>query len=393
MRRLPGPVLVGLFLGALSLPALAQGQGEAPKTPRPKDPKEQQEEFPRWTIQGTFYTDFSAVEAEKHARDPFPEEGVTGEFAMGATYHADKSLTVVVRACVGCHSFELENAYFDWEMTPTWSLRAGRIPVPFGGLSRRTDASHVESATKPLPYMMGGMPYEANYNLGIVPAPFIDNGAAVTGTFWVTKNSKVTVETALVRGLKGTSPDLDFELSRDFEDFNGEPAVAGRVLLATDTITTGASFTCGHYDFDSDLEYFMGSVEMTVRLGTWNLRLEGVMRDTDYFTPDAFSMNRRRETSHRIAYVVQADGPIAEAWRGFLLHDYLKVEDIFLGLGGPASMPNANTTDDENTTFRLAGGVVYSVRAGLQVKGSVEYWDPSDFEKAVVFHLGLVASY
>ena len=61
--RLPGPVLVRLFLGALPLSALAQ-QGEPPKTPRPKPvPKDQGEEFPRWTIQGTFYTDFSAVEA------------------------------------------------------------------------------------------------------------------------------------------------------------------------------------------------------------------------------------------------------------------------------------------------------------------------------------------
>ena len=391
--RLPGPVMVGLFLGALSLPALAQGQGEAPKTPRPKDAKGQQEEFPRWTIQGTFYTDFSAVEAEKHARSPFAEEGITGEFSMGATYHADKTLTVVVKACVGCHSFELENAYFDWEMTPTWSLRGGRIPVPFGGLSRRTDPSHVESATKPLPYMMGGMPYEANYNLGIVPAPFVDNGASLMGTFWVAKESKLTLETAVVRGLKGLLVDPDYDISRDFEDNNGEPAVASRLLLASGPITTGASFTWGRYDAEGLLDYLMGSVELTVRFGTWNLRLEGVMRETDYFTPDPFSMNRQRESYRRTAYVVQADGPITDALRGFILHDYMKVEDIFLGLSGPQAMPNAGTTDDSNSTFRLAGGVVYSVRAGLQVKGSVEYWDPSDFEKAVVFHLGLVASY
>src|SRR5262245_34355183 len=134
--RFPTPVVVGLFLGALALPAAAQSG-----TPRKPAQEPEKEELPRWTVQGTFYTDISAVSADKHERDPIPEEGITGEYSVGATYHADKSFSVTVRACVGCHSFELQSAYFDWEMNPTWSVRAGRIPVPFGGFSRRTNPS------------------------------------------------------------------------------------------------------------------------------------------------------------------------------------------------------------------------------------------------------------
>jgi hypothetical protein len=386
---LPTPALVGLLVAALSLPAVARQERPKPPAPAPKE----QEEFPKWTIQGTFYTDFSAVEAEKHARDPIPEEGIIGEFAFGATYHADKSLSVTVRACVGCHSFELENAYFDWEMSPTWSLRGGRIPVPFGGFSRRTSPSHFESGTKPLPYIMGGMVRQDQFNMGIVPAPFVDNGAALNGTFWVSRSAKLTLETALVRGLKGFSPDISFDLSREYQDSNGEPAVAARVLLATDSITTGGSVTWGRYDAESSLDYFMASLELTVRIGTWNLRMEGLMRDTDYFTPDAFSPTRELETSRRTGYILQVDGPVADSWRVFVLHDYLSVEDIFLGPSGPVAMPSPLTTDDSNVTYRVAGGFVHNLRAGLQLKASVEYWNPTDFETAIVTHLGVVAEF
>ncbi len=385
--RAPTPVVVGMFLGALALPAMAQT--DPPKKPAVKD----QEEFPRWTVQGTFYTDMSAVEADKHERNPIPEEGIIGEYSLGATYHADKTFTVTVRACRGCHEVTVQSAYADWEITPTWTFRAGRIPVPFGGFTRRTSPAHVESATKPLPYIMGGMVREEPFNMGIVPAPFVDNGAALTGNFWVTKSAKVSVEMAVVRGLNGFSPDIDFEASREFEDFNGEPAVAARALLTADPVTTGASVTWGRYDRDSDLEYLMASVELQVRFGDWNLRVEGIVRETEFFTPDAFSPTRERETSRRTAYVAQVDGPVAEGWRVFLLHDYLRVEDVFLSPGGPIAMPGALTTDDSNTITRVAGGFVYSLRAGLLVKGSVEYWDPSDFEKAIVFHVGVVAEY
>ncbi|HZN62513.1 MAG TPA: hypothetical protein VFC90_08925 [Planctomycetota bacterium] len=387
MTALPLQVVVGMFLGVLALPAMAQADRE--KKPAPKE----QEEFPRWTVSGTFYTDMSAVEADKHERDPIPEEGITGEYSLGATYHADKSFTVTVRACVGCHSFELQSAYFDWNVDPTWTVRAGRIPVPFGGFSRRTNPSHVESGTKPLPYIMGGMVRQEQFNMGIVPAPFIDNGAAVTGTFWVSRSATLSVETALVRGLKGFSPDLDFEASRDFEDSNGEPAVAARVLLTADPFTTGASVTWGRYDANAELEYFMASVELQVRFGQWSLRLEGVMRDTEYFTPDAFSAARDLETSRRQAYVVQLDGPVTDSWRVFVLHDYMRVEDVFLGPAGPSAVESPLTTDNSNATARVATGFVYSARAGLQVKASIEYWDPTDFETAIVFHLGVVAEY
>ena len=369
-----------LSLCAFALPAAAQAE--------PGKKGKVEEEFPKWTVQGTLFTDISAVEADKGRRSPIPEEGFIGEYSLGGTYHIDKKMTVVVRACLGCHDFQVQNAYVDWEINDNWTFRAGRIPVPFGGFSRRTSPAHVESSTKPLPYIMGGMVQEKAFNMGIVPAPFIDNGAAMNGKFWITKTTELSVEVGVVRGLKGFTTDVDYVVTREPKDSNGEPAVAGRVLVTADPITAGASATWGRYDPDAELDYVMASVELQVRLGAFNLRLEGVLRDTDYFTP-----TQSIETSRRTAYVIQVDGPIADGLRGFVLHDAMKVDNIFLGPAGPANAASPLTTDDSNTITRFAGGVVYSLRPGLTIKGSVEYWDPSDFEKAIVLHVGVVVEY
>jgi len=380
MRAPATSVVAVLFFCAFARTAAAQAD--------PTRKAKAEEDSSKWTVQGTLFTDISAVEADKGQRSPIPEEGIIGEYSLGGTYHIDKKMSVVVRACLGCHDFQVQNAYVDWEVNDTWTFRAGRIPVPFGGFSRRTSPAHVESSTKPLPYIMGGMVQEKAFNMGIVPAPFIDNGAAMNGKFWITKTTELSVEMALVRGLKGFLTDIDFIVTREPKDSNGEPAVAGRVLVTADPVTAGVSATWGHYDTDADLEYLMASVEFSVRFGDFNLRLEGVMRDTDYFTPTLDI-----ETSRRTAYVIQIDGPITDGLRGFVLHDAMKVDNIFLGPAGPASAASPLTTDDNNTITRFAGGVVYSIRPGLTLKGSVEYWDPSDFEKAIVVHVGIVVEY
>jgi len=378
MRAAPPAVL--MFLCALALPAEAQVDAK----PKPKAAPE----TPDWTVSGTLYTDFSAVHADKHQRNPIPEEGIFGEYSVGGVYNLDKHMSVTIRACMGCHEFQFQSAYADVELTEQWTFRVGRLPVPFGGFSRRTNPAHFESGTKPLPYIMGGMVREREFNMGIVPAPFVDNGASVTGKFWITKSATLTLEAGVVRGLKGFTTDFDYVVTRDLEDNNGEPAGAVRALVNADPVTAGASVMYGRYDPDGELAYTMFSVEASVKVGDWNVRLEGIVRETDFLTPTL-----SEDTSRRTGYIVQVDGPIVESWRAFLLFDGLKVEDLFLSAAGPVSFQTPNTTDDSNTITRVAGGFVYSARPGLIVKGSVEFWDPSDFDEALVFHLGVVVEY
>ncbi|MBI4564104.1 MAG: hypothetical protein HY716_05355 [Planctomycetes bacterium] len=350
--------------------------------------KPPQEEFPRWTVHGVLATDVSAVHADKFNRNPVPEEGIVGEYALGATMYASRGLSVTVRACYGCHSLEVQSAFADVELTEAVTFRVGRLPVPFGAFSQRTSPAHLESSTKPLPYIMGGMVRQRSFNMGLVPAPIVDNGASIRSNVWMGESAQLGAEAAVVAGLKGFSPDINFVTSRDFEDNNGEPAGAARVTLSLGPAVLGASAMYGRYDPDGDLDYGLAGADLHLRFGSWNLRLEGALRNTEFFAAGG-----GKEQSRRIGYAAQLDTALDEQWRLFALHDYLRVEDVFLAPFGPQVSAGANTTDDVNAVTRFAGGGVYAARPGLLIKGSAEFWNLSDFEDAWVFHLSVVVEY
>ncbi len=348
--------------------------------------EEERKEGPRWSLGGILSTDLSALLAPPGARDTLPEEGIAGEYSVRAHLELDRRLSITVRSCVGCHGIEVESVYADLALADGLALRAGRIPVPFGGLSRRTSPAQAESSSRPLPWIMGGMVRRREFNMGIVPAPFVDNGVALQ-LDQTLRSLHVTLETALVRGLKGASPDINFISSRDFEDMNGEPAGAARLTATIGTLTLGISGSAGHYDAESALAYRMAAADFHLRLGDANLRLEFAGRQTEYEEP------ARGGVSERWSYVVQADMPLDARVRAFVLHDMLRVEGIRLGAGGPTTVPSLGTTDDENSIFRTAMGLVLNVRAGVQVKASAEYWDLTDFEDTWVFHFEVVVEF
>jgi hypothetical protein len=371
------------ILAALAAALTAQDRPPEP----PRAPAE--EKFPAWSVHGVFSTDFNALLADRHSRDTMPEEGVAGEYVLGASLHLDRRLSVSARSCFGCHGFELQSAYADYEFLEGITLRAGRFPIPFGALSARSLPHQLESTSKPLPYIMGFMPRGREFNQGILPAPASDNGAALIVNAWLAEGVQLGLEAAVTRGLKGVSEDLDFELSRDFEDNNGEPAGAGRAALSWGPLALGVSAAGGRYDPDAELAYRLAGADLQLRvLDGWTLRLEGVLRETDFRDPAG-----DRDSSLRRSYAAQIDGEIAPQWRVFVLHDALRVEDLFLTSAGPQPAPAPGSSDRENTVTRVAGGVVFAVRPGVQLKSSAEFWNFSDFDDTWVFHATFVVSF
>ncbi len=349
---------------------------------QPEPPKD---DGPRWTVQGTFATDISAIYGSAEMRNTIPEEGVVGEYALGATFHASRGLRIQVRTCVGCHDFQIQNAFGEAELSESLTLRVGRLPVPFGSLSRRVNPAQMESSTKPLPYIMGGMVGERAFNLGIVPAPAVDNGASIQASFWLGP-VQIGGEAAVLRGFKGTSPDIDYAVSRLFPDNNGEPAGSGRLSVAVGLFTLGISGMVGTYDVDHDLGYRLAGVDLQLQFGTWSLRAEALWRETEFF-----GAGLKEHVSRRRAYVVEVDGPIADRWRLFVLHDAMEMRGLFATTAGPLVTPGAPPFDEKsNRVFRVAGGAVFSVRPGLQIKGSVEWWSFDHFKPCAVGHLGVV---
>lgn len=364
---------------------LAQDRPPAP----PEAAREPEEKFPHWSVHGVFSTDFNALLSDRHARDTMPEEGVAGEYVLGASLHLDRRLTVSARSCFGCHGFELQSAVADYEILEGLTLRAGRFPLPFGSLSARFLPHQLESTSKPLPYIMGFMPRGREFNQGILPAPAVDNGAGATANLWLAEGVQLGLEAAVTRGFKGVAPDLDFELSRDFEDNNGEPAGAGRATLSAGPLALGLSAAGGRYDPDAELAYRLAGADLHLRfLEGWNLRLEGAWRETDFRDPAG-----DRDASRRWSYAAQIDGEIDLRWRVFVLHDALRVEGLFLTPAGPQPAPAPGSSDSENVVTRIAAGVVFAARPGVLLKTSAEFWNFSDFDDTWVFHATLVVAF
>jgi hypothetical protein len=375
------PILAALAAGAL----LAQDRPPAP----PEAARPPEEQFPRWSVHGVFSTDFNALVSDRHARDTMPEEGVAGEYVLGASLHLDRRLTVSARSCFSCHGFELQSAFADYEVLDGVTLRAGRFPLPFGSMSARFLPHQLESTSKPLPYIMGFMPRGREFNQGILPAPAVDNGAGAMANLWLAEGIQLGLEAAVTRGFKGVDTDLDFELSRDFEDNNGEPAGAGRVTLTLGPLVLGASAAGGRYDPDAELAYRLVGADLHLRpFPGWNLRLEGAWRETDFRDPAG-----DRDASRRRSYAAQIDGEIAPQWRVFLLHDALHVEELFLTSAGPQPVPAPGSSDSENVVTRIAAGAVFAARPGVLLKTSAEFWNFSDFDDTWVFHATLVVSF
>ncbi len=364
----------------LCLAALLLGlQEPAPAAPA----KGQAEEFPRWKVGGVLATDFSGIASDRHSNSTMEEEGIVGEYSLYGTFHASRNLRATVRLCVGCHEFTLQEAYGELDLS-AFSVRAGRLPVPFGGLSGRVNHAQMESSSKPLPYIMGHMVRGEQFNQGILPAPIVDNGFQATATAWLGESAKATLEAAVVRGFVGDSPDLDFEISRDFEDNNGEPAGVARLTVGGGPWTLGASGMYGHYDLEHELAYAVGGVHASLQLGPVGIRAEALARRTD-FVDLAGDEDAHRKT----AWVVQADWELDSQWRLFAMADGLRVEDIFLGPAGPQVSP-FGTPDDSSQVTRGTGGLVYALRPGFLLKTSAEFWDLSDFDDTWVFHFTAV---
>jgi hypothetical protein len=109
---------------------------------------------------------------------------ISVEAAYKISADINEHLSVNIKSCIGCHGVELDQAYGSAYINDYLNIDAGRINVPFGSFNESHDPANYKMATKPLPYMMGHMVRQDEFNLGVVPMPFVDNGISVYGTVW-----------------------------------------------------------------------------------------------------------------------------------------------------------------------------------------------------------------
>src|SRR5262249_40488601 len=145
------------------------------------------------------------------------------------------------------------------------NLRAGRFSPSFGSFNLRHDPANHKLSDKPLPYDMGRMLRKDDWNNGVLPSPFPDNGFEIDGTHWFADTVQLDYAAYAVMGFRSSdATPFDFTF-RDshlpyYIDNNSLPTVGGRVAatikLSSEVDTTlGASAMYGTFDNHDSLTY------------------------------------------------------------------------------------------------------------------------------------------
>src|SRR5436190_21340536 len=136
-------------------------------------------------------------------------DGFTTEVALKVAADVSDHLSANVKVCYGCHGFELPMAYVDYRVADELSFRVGRFSPSFGAFNIRHDPANHATSDKPLPYDMGRMLRLTEWNLGVLPSPFPDNGVEIDGTHWFGERAQLDYAVYAVSGFRAPTGAID----------------------------------------------------------------------------------------------------------------------------------------------------------------------------------------
>lgn len=334
-----------------------------------------------------------------------PLDGFTTEAALKVAVDISSKLSANVKVCYGCHGFELPMAYFDYRVADELNFRIGRFSPSFGNFNLRHDPANHKFSDKPLPYDMGRMLRMREWNLGVLPSPFPDNGLEINGTHWFGLKAQLDYAIYAVNGFRGDAAgqDLDFQQSRTrdsyYVDNNGRPTVGGRVALTlkpgekTD-ISLGASGMHGTFDPDNKLHYTIVGGDLAFRFDRTNLRFEWLARRQEFDTSDRTIFRYQMPASGGDFFVkhgayVELEQPLSQS-----VDLLLRVD----GLYRKGNVVVASPLRRQSAVTRFTIGTAIVLERGYRVKVSGEYWDFSDpgeggRHRDLGLHVGLVGTF
>jgi hypothetical protein len=302
---------------------------------------------------------------------------LSGKIAVDLTEHVSAN----VKICYGCHGFETDMAYFDLRVNDELNFRVGRFSPSFGAFNLRHDPANHKLADKPLPYDMGRMLRMRDWNLGVLPSPFPDNGAEIDGAHWFGDTVELEYAAYAVSGFKaGTGAlDIDFVQSHSgslyYVDNNNLPTGGGRVAMTLKLgqgvdLTYGASGMYGTYDPQNKLTYGIFGGDVWLRAGRTNIRAEWLMRRQTFDTSNLAALKYTVSpkdgdffTKHG-AYV-ELEQPLGGGVDGILRVDGL------LRLGNIAA---ASPLSNQATVLRYTVGTSIVIARGVRLKLSPELY-------------------
>jgi hypothetical protein len=351
------------------------------------------------TFAGSIQLDYLGVPTEHPARE-LTLDGATIELSLKLSVDLSPSASASVKVCFSCHGFEAGMAYIDLRASDELHLRVGRMTPTFGAFPLRHDPANHRTSDKPLPYDMGRMLRRDDWNEGILPAPWVDNGIELGGTRFF-EHGQIDYAAYLMGGPRGAADaaDFDFTQSRSGEQYyvdnNSRPIFGGRLggsveMLGRGTLSVGGSVMAGTYDPEADLRFFIGGLDATLDLRKVIVRGEYLLRRTEMFvgpTPTARFKFGPGEDGFDDYFVKD----------GFYLEAEVPLSRVELvarwdGLRRSGNVLASSLLSADSSLLRYTAGA--AVRFGaIRVKGSIELYEFSDFDREVAIHLGLATPF
>ena len=385
-------------------PEVAPGDQAAPSPPEP-EPEEPAHEDARPQLHrnfaGSIQLDYMMLATQNTGRK-IALDGATAEVSLKLAMDFSNSVSANVKVCVACHGLEAGMAYFDLRVADELNFRVGRFTPSFGEYPLRHDPANHRTSDNPLAYDMGRMLRISEWNEGVMPAPWVDNGVEVNGTHFFGDHVQVDYALYAVGGPRAPANprDFDFKQSRSGESYyidnNSRPSIGGQIvgsLVGDHTVSLGFSMMRGTYDPDHRLPYLVWGAHTALRINDLFVRAEYLNRRTKMYIGDTPEMDLKYGPGQDGVYdpffvkdggYVEAEVPIGRRLIAVLREDGIRRR------GNTVATSALRATSG---ILRHTAAVAIVLRQSLRLKLSYEYYDFSDFSDESVIHVGIAGPF
>ena len=349
---------------------------------------------------GSIQLDYMAVPSDSVGRK-LALDGATAEVSLKVTQDFGDRMSASIKLCVACHGVETGMAYFDLRVADELSFRVGRFTPQFGAFPIRHDPANHRTSDKPLPYDMGRMLRLTDWNMGILPSPWVDNGVELSGSHFFSESIQLDYAAYAVGGPRAANEaaDFDYKLSRSGElyyvDNNSRPSLGGRIALNLirnkNTITAGLSAMAGTYDPENKLNYAIAGADLLVQISRVFVRAEYLVRRTE--------MALGTDPSLRFKYGAGKNGYDAYFLKqGFYAELEVPISDRVDGIvrwDGLRRQGNVLRTSElrsDSAVLRYTLGASIRLAGATRIKLSGEAYDFSDFKDEIAVHLAVAGA-
>jgi hypothetical protein len=352
-------------------------------------------------LAGSVQLNYMAIPTEKVGRD-VALDGATVELSLKLTMDYGDHVSSNVKVCVACHGMEVGMAFFDLRAADELNIRVGRFTPAFGEFPLRHDPANHRTSDKPLPYDMGRMLRLREWNMSVLPAPWVDNGLELDGTHYFGEAVQLDYAAYAVGGPKAAADSFDFDYRQSrtpeayYIDNNSRPVIGAHASMtvssANASVMVGASGMTGTYDAKNELDFTLIGFQAVASYRGAFLRGEYLARRTE--------MSMGADPAKQFRYGPGADGTFDPYFlkEGF----YTEVElpagrfDFVLrwdGLRRRGNVVRTSPLRSVSEVLRYTAAATFQLREALRLKLSAERYDFSDFDDETVLHLGIAGPF